>query len=199
MEILQMKFQTSAAKAQQFVRDALPQLVITGKSNVGKSSLINSIGNNGKLARTSSTPGKTRLINYFLADNAFYVVDLPGYGFAKAPKTEQAQWQALMDSYFKSGSSKKALMLVDIRHKPTQEDKMMRDYLAYYNFEVVVVATKADKIARTKLKLYTEDIRKVLELPKEMLIIPYSSENGHNRDYLVEVIREFALEPNAAE
>ena len=107
MEILQMRFETSAAKPSQFITDNLPQLVVTGKSNVGKSSLINSIGNNGKLARTSSTPGKTRLVNYFLADNSFYIVDLPGYGFAKAPKSEQAQWQSLMDGFFSSGSAKK--------------------------------------------------------------------------------------------
>lgn len=196
MEIIRMRFETSAAKPSQFVKNAFPQLVITGKSNVGKSSLINSIGNNGKLARTSSMPGKTRLINYFMAEDSFYIVDLPGYGFAKAPKEEQAQWQALMDSFFKSGSAKKALMLVDIRHKPTSEDKMMRDYLAYYDFEVVVVATKADKIAKTKIKNYVADIKKELELPEDMLVIPYSSQNAYNRDYLVEVIREFALEPN---
>lgn len=195
MEIIQMRFETSAAKPAQFIDDGKVQIVITGKSNVGKSSLINAIGNKGKLARTSSTPGKTRLINYFLADNEYYIVDLPGYGFAKAPKSEQAQWQALMDSYFKSGTSKKALMLVDIRHKPTAEDRMMRDYLADYDFEVVVVATKADKIAKTKLKNYVEDIRRELELPDEMLIIPYSSQNSYNRDYLVEVIRAFATEP----
>lgn len=196
MEIIRMKFETSAAKPSQFVKNAFPQVVITGKSNVGKSSLINSIGNNGKLARTSSMPGKTRLINYFLAEESFYIVDLPGYGFAKAPKSEQSQWQALMDSFFKSGSAKKALMLVDIRHKPTSEDKMMRDYLAYYDFEVVVVATKADKIAKSKLKNYVADIKKELELPEDMLVIPYSSQNAYNRDYLVEVIREFAQEPN---
>lgn len=196
MEIIRMQFETSAAKPSQFVKNAFPQVVITGKSNVGKSSLINSIGNNGKLARTSSMPGKTRLINYFLAEESFYIVDLPGYGFAKAPKSEQSQWQALMDSFFKSGSAKKALMLVDIRHKPTSEDKMMRDYLAYYDFEVVVVATKADKIAKSKLKNYVADIKKELELPEDMLVIPYSSQNSYNRDYLVEVIREFAQEPN---
>lgn len=196
MEIIRMRFETSAAKPSQFVKNAFPQIVITGKSNVGKSSLINSIGNNGKLARTSSMPGKTRLINYFMAEDSFYIVDLPGYGFAKAPKSEQAQWQALMDSFFKGGSAKKALMLVDIRHKPTSEDKMMRDYLAYYNFEVVVVATKADKIAKSKLNNYVADIKKELELPEDMLIIPYSSQNAYNRDYLVEVIREFASEPN---
>ncbi len=195
MEIIRMRFETSAARSSQFVKNAFPQIVITGKSNVGKSSLINSIGNNGKLARTSSMPGKTRLINYFLAEESFYIVDLPGYGFAKAPKSEQAQWQALMDSFFKSGSSKKALMLVDIRHKPTSEDKMMRDYLAYYDFEVVVVATKADKIAKSKLKNYIDDIKKELELPEDMLVIPYSSQNAYNRDYLVEVIRAFAQEP----
>ena len=195
MEIIRMRFETSAAKSSQFVKNAFPQIVITGKSNVGKSSLINSIGNNGKLARTSSMPGKTRLINYFIAEDSFYIVDLPGYGFAKAPKSEQAQWQALMDSFFKSGSSKKALMLVDIRHKPTAEDKMMRDYLAYYDFEVVVVATKADKIAKSKLKNYVADIKRELELPDDMLVIPYSSQNAYNRDYLVEVIRAFAQEP----
>lgn len=192
MEIIQMRFETSAAKPSQFINNGMPQIVITGKSNVGKSSLINSIGNNGKLARTSATPGKTRLINYFIADNSFYIVDLPGYGFAKAPKTEQAQWQSLMDSFFQSGTSKNALMLVDIRHEPTAEDKLMRDYLAYYDFNITVVATKADKIAKSKINNYINIIRKSLELPKDVSIIAFSSQTAHNRDLLVQTIRNIA-------
>lgn len=190
MEIIQMHFETSAAKPSQFINNGMPQIVITGKSNVGKSSLINSIGNNGKLARTSSTPGKTRLINYFSADNSFYIVDLPGYGFAKAPKTEQAQWQALMDSFFQSGSAQNALMLVDIRHDPTEEDKLMRDYLKYYSFNVIVVATKADKIAKSKVNAYVAKLKKALELPSETEVIPFSSQTGFNRDYLIQTIRQ---------
>ena len=194
MEIIQMRFETSAAKPSQFITDNLPQIVVTGKSNVGKSSLINSIGNNGKLARTSSTPGKTRLVNYFLADNSFYIVDLPGYGFAKAPKSEQAQWQSLMDGFFSSGSAKKALMLVDIRHDPTNEDKLMRDYLQYYNFNITVVATKADKIAKSKINNYTAAIRKSLGFGSDIKIIPFSSLTGRNRDFLVETIRQLVCE-----
>lgn len=190
MEIIQMRFATSAARSAQFINDGLPQLVITGKSNVGKSSLINSIGNNGKLARTSSTPGKTRLINYFSADNSFYIVDLPGYGFAKAPKTEQAQWQALMDSFFQSGSAKNALMLVDIRHEPTAEDLLMRDYLKYYGFNVTVVATKADKLAKSKVNVYVAKLKKSLELPADTTVIPFSSQTGFNRDLLIQTIRQ---------
>ena len=193
MEIIQMRFETSAAKSSQFINDGMPQIVITGKSNVGKSSLINSIGNNGKLARTSSTPGKTRLINYFSADNSFYIVDLPGYGFAKAPTTEQAQWQSLMDSFFKSGSAQNALMLVDIRHEPTAEDKLMRDYLMYYNFNITVVATKADKIAKSKVNTYVAGIKKSLAFPNETNIIPFSSQTGFNRDYLVQTIRQIVF------
>lgn len=194
MEIIQMRFETSAAKPSQFITDNLPQIVVTGKSNVGKSSLINSIGNNGKLARTSSTPGKTRLVNYFLADNSFYIVDLPGYGFAKAPKSEQAQWQSLMDGFFSSGSAKKALMLVDIRHDPTNEDKLMRDYLQYYNFNITVVATKADKIAKSKINNYTAAIRKSLGFGSDIKIIPFSSLTSMNRDFLVETIRQLVCE-----
>ena len=190
MEILQMRFETSAGKSSQFIKDQLPQIVITGKSNVGKSSLINSIGNNNKLARTSATPGKTRLVNYFLADNQFYIVDLPGYGFAKAPKTEQAQWQELMDSYFQSNTANKALMLVDIRHTPTTEDMLMRDYLQYYNFDITVVATKSDKLAKTKVKPAIDALKKALQLPKETLFIPFSSQTMYNRDLLVQTIKE---------
>ena len=195
MEIIQMRFETSAAKPSQFVVSDIPQIVITGKSNVGKSTLINSIGNNGKLARTSATPGKTRLVNYFNADNgSFYIVDLPGYGFAKAPKAEQAQWQSLMDSFFETSIAKKAIMLVDIRHKPTAEDLLMRDYLLYYNFNIIAVATKADKIAKSKVNNYVSDIKKELNLPKGTDIIPFSADSGFNRDFLVSTIRKFAFD-----
>ncbi len=192
MEIIQMRFETSAAKQHQFITDGLPQVVITGKSNVGKSSLINSLGNNGKLARTSSTPGKTRLVNYFRSTEDFYIVDLPGYGFAKAPKSEQAEWQDLMDSFFKAGTARYALMLVDIRHEPTAEDKLMRDYLLYYNFNITVVATKADKIAKSKVNNYVAALKKSLQMPKGTEIIPYSSDSGLNRDMLVLKIKEMA-------
>ncbi len=194
MEIIRMHFETSAAKPSQFINSTKKQIVITGKSNVGKSSLINSLGNNSKLARTSATPGKTRLINYFSAEDSFYIVDLPGYGFALAPQDEQAKWQSLMDNFFQSGSASKALMLVDIRHKPTSEDLLMRDYLLYYNFNVTVVATKADKIAKTKVTNYVNDIKKELAFPEGTEYIPYSSDTGLNRDRLIAKIRSMLKE-----
>ena len=189
-----MKFQGSAAKKGQFIRDGLPQVVICGKSNVGKSSLINSLGNNGKLARTSAAPGKTRLVNYFLAEKRFYIVDLPGYGFAKAPKVEQEQWQKLMDAYFSSGTAGWAIHLVDIRHKPTREDLLMRQYLQYFRLSILTVATKADKIAKSKVNHYTEALKKELGMQEKEEILPYSSENGLNRDRLILTIRSIAHE-----
>ena len=167
------------------------EIAMVGKSNVGKSSLINSLCNNFKLARVSSSPGKTRLINYFLINREFYLVDLPGYGFAKAPKTEQQKWGQLMESYL-SGREEllKVIQLVDIRHEPTAQDVQMYEYLRHYGLDGIVVATKADKISGSQRSKCISVIRKKLGLTAEDTVIPVSSLKKTGNDVLLERIEE---------
>jgi len=186
-----MKFVTSAAHPGGFIKDNRPQVVITGKSNVGKSSLVNCISNNKKMAKVSSTPGKTRLINYFDVDGGFYITDLPGYGFAKVSKDMKASWERLMNQYFGQDLAfKLAVHLVDIRHEPTGEDRIMREYLLSYGYNIITVATKADKLSRMKVNQNVAALRKTLQLSKDELLIPFSSETCQGRDALIsEVIK----------
>ena len=149
------------------------EIAIVGKSNVGKSSLINSLCNNNKLARISSSPGKTRLINYFLINDGFYLVDLPGYGFAKAPKGEIAQWGELIEKYLSSGRLTHILLLLDIRHAPTAEDKQMFAWVLYYGVPFTLIATKADKLSRSARKNAANAAAKALGAPPAAF--PYSA------------------------
>ena len=186
--IRQAEFITSAGTEGSYP-PALPcEIAIVGKSNVGKSSLINRLTNNQKLAKTSAQPGKTRLVNFFLLNRAFYLVDLPGYGFAKASKTEQKSWGELLDRYLTSGRVKHLLMLVDIRHAPTQDDLQMFRYLIYYNIPFTLVATKADKIAKTKRR--QEANRRAKELGAPPFAFPFSSETGEGKAELLQRISE---------
>ncbi len=181
--IRQAEFSTSAGTEGNYP-PALPcEIAIVGKSNVGKSSLINRLTNNNKLAKTSAQPGKTRLVNFFLLNRAFYLVDLPGYGFAKASKAEQKSWGELLDRYLSSGRVKHLLMLVDIRHTPTQDDLQMFRYLIYYNIPYTLVATKADKIAKSKRK--QEANKRAKELGAPPFAIPFSSETGEGKAELL--------------
>lgn len=159
------------------------EIAIVGKSNVGKSSLINLLANNKKLAKTSSQPGKTRLVNFFLLNKEFYLVDLPGYGFAKASKTEQKSWGELLERYLGSGRVNHLLMLIDIRHAPTQDDLTMFRYLIYYGIPYTLIATKADKIARSKRKQEANARAKQLGAPP--FAIPFSSETGDGKEELL--------------
>ena len=155
------------------------QIAMVGKSNVGKSSLINSLCNNFKLARISSSPGKTRLINFFRINDAFHLVDLPGYGFAKAPKTEQEKWGRLMEGYLSSGLLTHIFMLIDIRHAPTAEDKQMFEWILYYGVPFTLIATKSDKLARSKRQQAANAAAKLLVAPP--YAIPYSAETAEGR------------------
>ena len=166
------------------------EIAIVGKSNVGKSSLINSLCGRNKLAKTSSTPGKTRLINYFIMNEEFYLVDLPGYGFASAPKTEQQKWGKLMEDYLASGRVTHIYMLIDIRHEPTQLDKQMFGYILYYGIPYTLVTTKADKLARSKRVQAANAAAKLLGAPP--YAVPYSSESGDGREELLERIDAIA-------
>ena len=156
------------------------EIAIVGKSNVGKSSLINALAKNSKLARTSQQPGKTRLINYFDAgfdlSTRFYLVDLPGYGFAKASKREQQGWGELMERYLGSGRVTHLILLIDIRHDPTEHDRMMFRYLLYYGIPYTLVATKADKLTRSKRAAAANACAKALGAPPYAL--PVSAETG---------------------
>ena len=129
----------------------LPEIAICGKSNVGKSSLINYLTNNSKLAKVSGTPGKTRLVNFFVLNEAFVLVDLPGYGYARVSQQEKRSWAEMVETYLKTSQNLRALLiLLDIRHQPTEDDKLMLNWASVYGLSVIVVATKADKIAKTK-------------------------------------------------
>ncbi len=152
MKINTSEFIISVAKPDKILRDDLLEVAFVGRSNVGKSSLLNMLTNRKKLAKTSGTPGRTRLINYFLINNEFYFVDLPGYGYAKASKKEIEDWQSLIEPYLVNNKSLKCVcVLVDIRHKPSELDIVMIEFLSYYNIPFVVVATKADKLSKSRL------------------------------------------------
>lgn len=157
MNIKNATFITSVADGKNFYKSEKPLICIAGKSNVGKSSLINMLANQKKLAKTSVTPGRTRLINYF-DFGEFVLADLPGYGFAKVSKSEKEKWGVLLDEFLKSQNIKLLISLVDIRHEPTSDDKMMINFLYHYQIPFVLVATKADKLPKTKIKPRLKEI-----------------------------------------
>lgn len=171
------KFEISAVKPAQYPQNELPQIVLVGKSNVGKSSFINSMLNRKKLARTSSEPGKTRQINFYNIDEKFYFVDLPGYGYSKMSKEEQARVGSFIEEYL-SKSDKIALIvfLIDLRHEPSQNDRLMYNYIINTNSPCLVIANKADKIAVTKVDNAVQDLQNSLNPLKDLTFMPFSSE-----------------------
>ncbi len=195
--IRQAEFQTSAGVEGNYPEPLPCEIAIVGKSNVGKSSLINSLANNRKLAKTSASPGKTRLVNFFLLNKTMYLVDLPGYGFAKASKAEQKSWGALLERYLSSGRVKHLLMLIDIRHAPTQDDLMMFRYLIYYNIPYTLIATKSDKLAKAKRK--QEANKRAKELGAPPFAIPFSSETGEGRQEVLDRIGQILRDCENAE
>ncbi len=177
MIVKKPKFEISAVKPAQYPQNELPQIVLVGKSNVGKSSFINSMLNRKKLARTSSEPGKTRQINFYNIDEKFYFVDLPGYGYSKMSKEEQARVGSFIEEYL-SKSDKIALIvfLIDIRHEPSQNDRLMYNYIINTNSPCLVIANKADKIAVTKVDNAVQDLQNSLNPLKDLTFMPFSSE-----------------------
>ncbi len=171
------KFEISAVSPAQYPNSDLPQIVLVGKSNVGKSSFINTMLNRKKLARTSSEPGKTRQINFYNIDNNFYFVDLPGYGYSKMSKQEQEKVGGFIEEYL-SKCTKIALIvfLIDIRHSPTENDRLMYNYIINTNTPCIIIANKADKIAITKVEGAVKDLQNALNPLKDLPFLPFSSE-----------------------
>lgn len=190
MDIIKAEFVTSLSEYKKFPGMGLPQIAVAGKSNVGKSSLINSLCRRKNLARVSGTPGKTRLINIFLLNDEFHLVDLPGYGFAKVDKKEKERWGSMMDGFFAdSALLRTTLHLVDIRHDPTQDDLTMNRFLRQTGHPFIVVATKADKISRGARMKQLAPICRMLEV-QPWQVIPYSSETGEGRTQLLSTLAE---------
>jgi GTP-binding protein len=184
-----VKFIKSAADAQGLVSDGLPQVVFAGRSNVGKSSVLNCLLGNKGLARVSSSPGKTIHINYFLVGGAAYFVDLPGYGYAKVSKAERSRWAKLVESYFSdAGRIALGVMLVDARHKPTQDDVTMADWFLASGRPFAVVANKVEKVKKSEMEGNLALIRDTLGLGGDAQIIPFSAQKGTGKEALLSAI-----------
>lgn len=180
------EFVLSAAERKQFLRDGRPQIVFAGRSNVGKSSVINRLLNRKNFARVGATPGKTAQINYFLIDERCYLVDLPGYGYAKVSQAERERWGRLMESYFQSeGLISLGVQIVDARHKPTADDVTMMQWFRASDCPVIVVANKLDKLKRSEIEPNLARIRETLALREEDRLIPFSAEKGTGKEDLV--------------
>lgn len=191
IRFINVKFIKSASKKAEFIMDELSQVALVGRSNVGKSSLINMLTNNSKMAKTSSTPGRTRLVNYFNINNQFYLVDLPGYGFAKASKSTTNAWDSVMNDYFVGNEKLKlTMMLLDSRISPTNLDKQMLNYLAENEIPAIIVLTKSDKITKTELNNTINQISKELRYNKE-LIIPTSATKKQGSEKIAKILENF--------
>ena len=195
-----VQFIKSAATSAGLLTDGLPQVVFSGKSNVGKSSVINRLLNRKNIARVAATPGKTVHINYFLIDKKFYFVDLPGYGYAKVSKAEKARWSKLMEEYFlKEEQITLGVMIVDARHKPTADDITMSNWFKSTGCPRIVVANKIDKVKNTQKDGNIKVIRETLELLNDTDIIPFSAEKGTNKPKLLSVICDIIANTSHAE
>jgi len=193
MNIHNTNFIKSAATAKDLLETDLPQIVFSGKSNVGKSSVINKLLNRKSFARVSSSPGKTIHVNYFLIDEKVYFVDLPGYGYAKVAKTEYKRWSKLMEDFFEQPDHiTLGVMIVDARHRPTADDVIMAQWFKASGCKIVIVANKIDKLKKSEIAPNMLSIRETLELDEKTEIIEFSAEKGTNRDLLLIEIEKAA-------
>ena len=184
MNVHKAEFVKSAADAGDFLRDGLPQLAFAGRSNVGKSSVINRLLNRKNFARVGNTPGKTVHVNYFLVDGV-WLVDLPGYGYAKVSRSEKERWGRLMESYFSSGLVSAGVLIVDARHAPTADDGTMLAWFRSTGCPLVVAANKLDKVKKSARADCLETVSRTLQLTEEDVLIPFSAEDGTGRDALL--------------
>ncbi len=189
MNFHKVDFELSAAKPSQFPRNGIPQIAFAGKSNVGKSSVINRVLMRKNFAYVGASPGKTIHINYFLVDETAYLVDLPGYGYAKVSKSEKERWGRLMEDYFAAGDLiTLGILIVDARHAPTQNDITMATWFQQTGCPFVVVANKLDKLKKSQIQPNMDTIRQDLSLTEDTILLPFSAEKGIGRDQLVAFI-----------
>jgi len=175
-------FVTSAAAPHQFPSGTVPEVAFLGRSNVGKSSLINTLVHRKNLVKTSATPGKTRVINFFVVNQRFLLVDLPGYGYAKVPREIQASWRPMVETYLQQRATLRAVVhIVDLRHPPTPQDQQLRSWLLHHRITVVTVATKADQVTRGQRTAHIQAIRQALALPPEEPVLLFSAQNHEGR------------------
>ena len=189
MKITKSDIEAVAVKPSQYPPDNLKEIAFAGRSNVGKSSLLNLLTGRKKLAKVSGSPGKTRTINFYVINDAFRIVDLPGYGYAKVSKSVSQDWGSMIEKYLETRENLlKVVQLVDIRHEPSKQDVEMYEYLRYYGLDGIVVATKADKVSRNQIPKQIKQIRQTLRLGKDDIVIPVSALKRTGYEELLEVI-----------
>lgn len=191
MIIKNAQHEITAVSRSQYPNGNLPEIAFVGRSNVGKSSIINCLLGRKNLARVGSTPGKTREIQFYNVDDSFYLVDLPGYGYASVSKQKKSSWGNIVEEYLSSREQLQLIiMLVDVRHKPSDDDKIMYDWLKNKNIPFVIVATKIDKIPRTQISGKIDDISRTLDISGAVIPMPFSAESKFGRDGLLELVSE---------
>ena len=190
LNVNKAEFIKSAAAPSQFINSSIPAVAFAGKSNVGKSSVINRLLNRKNFARVGQSPGKTIHVNYFLIDSKLYLIDLPGYGYAKVSQSERQRWGKLMEDFFAKGLFQLGVMIVDARHKPTADDITMAQWFKSTGCKLVVVANKLDKLKKSEIEPNLALIKETLELPEDVVLIPFSAEKGQGRELLLAEINK---------
>lgn len=194
MVIKNVNLETVCGITSKLPENTLPEVAFAGKSNVGKSSLINALMNRKSYAKTSSQPGKTQTINFYNINGLFYCVDLPGYGYAKTTLETRAKWGKMIEKYLRTSVQlKQVFLLIDIRHKPSENDRLMYEWIVAQGYEPIIIATKLDKINRSQILKQVKIVREGLGMPKEGIIIPFSSETKQGLDKIWEVIDPIAI------
>lgn len=191
MDLNKARYELTAVKPEQYPSGNIPEIALVGRSNVGKSTIINTLLNRRNMARVSSEPGKTRGINFYNIDDAYYLVDLPGYGYASVSKGEKHSWGKIIETYLNSRRQlKMVIMLVDIRHAPSSDDRMMYKWILEHSMPHIMVAAKTDKIPRSRIQARKQDIQKVLGTAEGTEIIAYSSETRQGKDEIWAAMKE---------
>ena len=194
MHIKQAVLETVCGITSVLPKNDLPEIAFLGKSNVGKSSLINTLMQRKSLARTSQAPGKTQTINYYKVNDSLYFVDLPGYGYAKVSQELRQKWGKMIERYITSSPTLKLIcLLVDIRHEPTENDRLMYDWIKYHGYKVLLILTKADKLKRSVLNKHIKMIEKALKVADEDMIVAFSSETKQGREEVYEIIDNMSI------
>ncbi|MCR4901552.1 MAG: ribosome biogenesis GTP-binding protein YihA/YsxC [Butyrivibrio sp.] len=197
MVIKYVNLETVCGITSKIPENIYPEFAFAGKSNVGKSSLINGLMNRKSYARTSAEPGKTQTINYYNINNAFYFVDLPGYGYAKVSESTKQKWGKMVENYLNTSKQLKLIfLLIDIRHEPSANDKMMYEWICYQGFKPVIIATKADKIKKSQLEKHLTMVKEGLNMPEDGVVMPYSALSKMGRDEIYELLESILEENN---